>query len=369
LSRPRVCDLLTHLGAEVPWSWAESWDRVGLLAGDPSSPVTGVLVSLDPTPEALDRTLALGASVLLTHHPAYLDAIDPCPGTGMRGVAFRAISSGIALIAAHTNLDRCPEGADALPEALGLRIIEPLERSRQPVQVIVTYAPVGHADAVRRAMTEAGAGRIGAYEACTFTGEGTGRFTPMLGAGPGAGSTGEPRTADEVRIEAVCPPDLAEYVAVATRAAHPYEEPVILRHDGAIERGAARMGRLCEASPATSVAGLACAVGRTLGVRPRVWGGPDRVVKRVATAHGSGRSLVGSAVRAGADALVTGELRYHDALDATAAGLAVIEAGHDATEWPMVPVLAEMARRTEGLPGSRVFVDAARAGWWTTEGD
>lgn len=369
MSRVRVRDLVNHLDAEAPRSWAEPWDNVGLVAGDPDSSVTGVLVSLDPTPEALDRARELGASVLLTHHPAFLEPIELRPGSGMSGVAFRAIEAGVALIAAHTNLDRCPEGADALPNALGLRILEPLERSRQPVQVIVTYAPVGHADAVRRAMTLAGAGRIGAYQACTFTSEGTGRFTPLPGARLGAGATGEPRTAEEVRIEVVCAPEFADHVTDATRAAHPYEEPVILRHDALIERGSARMGRLCEAAPGTSVGSLATAIGRTLAVRPRVWGRADRGVRRLATAPGSGRSLVAAALEAGADALVTGELRYHDALDATAAGLAVVEAGHDATEWPMVPVLAEMARRAEGLPGSRVFVDAARTGWWTTEGD
>lgn len=369
MSRLRVCHLVSHLDVEAPFSWAEPWDNVGLIAGDPTSHVSGVLVSLDPTPDALDHAKALGASVLLTHHPAFLDRIEPRATGGMPGVGFGAIASGIALIAAHTNLDRCPAGADALPDVLGLRVLEPLERSEQPVHVIVTYAPAGHADAVRRAMTDAGAGRVGAYGACTFTSEGTGRFTPLPGARAGAGATGEPRVEEEVRIEAVCAPELADQVAQATRAAHPYEEPVILEHDATIERGIARMGRLCEAAPGTSTESLAQAVGRTLGVRPRVWGPADRVVRRVATAAGSGRSLVSAAIAAGADALVTGELRYHDALNAAAAGLAVVEAGHDATEWPLVPVLADMARRTEGLPGSRLFVDKARNGWWTTEGD
>jgi len=69
---------------------------------------------------------------------------------------------------------------------------------------------------------------------------------------------------------------------------------------------------------------------------------------------------------AGADVLFGGEVRYHDALDAVGNGLAIIEAGHDATEWPLVRVLADVTRTVLGESG--VVEEPAHAGWWIAEG-
>lgn len=128
------------------------------------------------------------------------------------------------------------------------------------------------------------------------------------------------------------------------------------------------MGRVCEAPEASSVGSLAAHVSRVLGVRVRVWGDGSMPVSLVGVAPGSGRSLVEDALRAGCEALITGELRYHEALEAADRGLAVIEAGHDATEWPLVPVLVSGATRTEGLDERAVLLDRTSIRWWTTEG-
>lgn len=292
MSAVRVRDLLERLDAEFPMVWAEPWDRVGLLVGDPEALVERVFVSLDPTPPALAAAIEGGAQVLLTHHPAFLEAPErfaPAPGTA--GVPFAAACARVALVACHTNLDRAPAGADALPTALGLRVSGPLESS---------------------------SGVDGAIEA--------------------------------LRLGDAC------------------EEPGVLRAEAMLSEGAARMGRVCEAPEASSVGSLAAHVSRVLGVRVRVWGDGSTPVSLVGVAPGSGRSLVEDARRAGCEALITGELRYHEALEAADRGLAVIEAGHDATEWPLVPVLASGATRTEGLDERAVLLDRTSIRWWTTEG-
>ena len=91
--------------------------------------------------------------------------------------------------------------------------------------VIVVFAPLTHADAVRRALGDAGAGSIGEYTACSFSAPGEGRFTPGDAANPHIGSPGGPEVVDEVRIECVCADDLARGAIEAMLAAHPYEEP------------------------------------------------------------------------------------------------------------------------------------------------
>jgi dinuclear metal center YbgI/SA1388 family protein len=368
--RPLVADLVDALGRAMPPAWAEPWDAVGLLVGDAGAAVSRVLVTLDPTHASLAEAVSTGANVLLTHHPAFRSTpARLTAGDGAAGLPFAAAAAGVALISQHTNLDRAPDGADALPLALGLEISGPLEQSAQDVAVLVTYAPASSAEAVLAALTRAGAGRIGHYGGCSFSSEGTGRFTPLDGSAPCAGEAGKPSSVDEVRIEAVCARDATDAVAAAVRAVHPYEEPVMTTHEATLSRGAARLGRVCLASKGASVGSLAQLVSARLGVKARVWGDAGRGVSRIAVAPGSGRSLLEDAMREGCDAFVTGELRYHEALDAAARGLAVIEAGHDATEWPLVPVLAEAARTTSGLAADAVIVGGRPNVWWTAEGN
>jgi dinuclear metal center YbgI/SA1388 family protein len=362
----RIAELLEYLDLRIPFAWAESWDAVGLLAGDPEAVVERVFVSLDPSPDALMGAIAAGAQVLLTHHPAFLDPLKRlAPAPGSKGVPYDAVRAGIALVSCHTNLDRAPEGADALPLVLGTPVLAPLERGAQPVTLVITYAPSDATDRIRDAMAAAGAGRIGWYEGCAFTSGGTGTYVALAGADPGAGAWGDRTSADEVRVEMVCPRDRASAVAAAARAAHPYEEPVVVTAEGTLSRGAARMGRLCQAPRDATVGSLAALVGNRLGVRTTVWGDLERPVTRFAIAPGSGRSLVADAIAAGVEALVTGELRYHEARDASDAGLSVIEAGHDATEWPLTRALSIIAAAAPGLGEDGVVSDRVTYPWQT----
>jgi len=351
---------------EFPVEWAEPWDRVGLLAGNPDRPVTGVLVTLDPTPDAIARAHASGANVVVSHHPAFLTPPERItPGRGPAGVIFGALDRGIALIAAHTNLDRAPAAGELLPRALGLEPDRRIERGLMRMALVTVYVPPADAERVTAAMAGAGAGRIGDYERCSFSASGTGAFTPAPDAAPAVGTPGEPSTAEEVRLEMVAPPHLARGVASAARAAHPYEEPLVTVAEVDIARSLARMGMLSRAADGATLADLARVAADAFGITPRVWGDPDAPAVRVATATGSAGSLIGDVLAAGAQALVTGEVRYHDALDSVAAGLAIIELGHDVSEWPLVPLLAAAVRRAAGLDPATVRDDAPAAGWWT----
>ena len=78
-----------------------------------------------------------------------------------------------------------------------------------------------------------------------------------------------------------------------------------------------------------------------LGGVVRSYGEPDKVIRRVAVLGGAGGGNASIALTAGADAYVTGEFPYHAALDCAAAGMAALEAGHAATEYPAVHALRE----------------------------
>jgi putative NIF3 family GTP cyclohydrolase 1 type 2 len=279
-------------------------------------------------------------------------------------VLLRAAHHGIALINAHTNLDRAPEGADALPLAVGLTPVSPLETGRMRVAVVTVYTPEDSAELVVERMTSAGAGGVGRYRGCAFVSSGQGTFIPGPGSAPAVGDLGERAHAREQRIEMVCDPNSVASVVEAARSAHPYEEPVILVSEKEIERGAARLGRLSEAPGSPTLSGFAADVAARLGCTPTVWGDARRTVRLVATNCGSGGALLQDALRAGASVFLTGEVRYHIALEAIQSGMAVIEAGHDVTEWPLVEVLVRALRLHAGL-ADRVVADKPVALWWT----
>jgi hypothetical protein len=91
----------------------------------------------------------------------------------------------------------------------------------------VWFVPEDALDATRDAVFGAGAGRIGAYERCSWYVPGTGTFLGTEGTDPAVGEARREERVPELRVETVVPPERLETVVAALRAAHPYEEPAI----------------------------------------------------------------------------------------------------------------------------------------------
>jgi dinuclear metal center YbgI/SA1388 family protein len=103
-------------------AWAESWDAVGLVCGDPEAAVRRVLFAVDPLAEVADEALGWGADLIVTHHPLLLRPVHGVPATTPKGrLVHRLITGGVALFTAHTNADVADPGvSDALARAVGL---------------------------------------------------------------------------------------------------------------------------------------------------------------------------------------------------------------------------------------------------------
>ena len=98
----------------------------------------------------------------------------------------------------------------------------------EPMDCLVIYVPADAAPAVRRAMGDAGAGRLGNYSHCSFSLEGTGRFTPLPGATPAIGAVNCPQEVPETRIDALYPRSRRDAVLGAALSVHPYETPAFM---------------------------------------------------------------------------------------------------------------------------------------------
>ncbi|MFF0742609.1 Nif3-like dinuclear metal center hexameric protein [Streptomyces sp. NPDC004111] len=125
---PRLSEVIAALDALWPPERAESWDAVGTVCGDPDTEVNRVLFAVDPVQEIADEAVALGADLIVTHHPLYLRGTTTVAATHFKGrVVHTLIRNGIALHVAHTNADTADPGvSDALAGALDLRVVRPL---------------------------------------------------------------------------------------------------------------------------------------------------------------------------------------------------------------------------------------------------
>ena len=368
----RLAEVIALLDDAYPPRLAHSWDSVGLVCGDPDEAVDSVTVAVDATAEVVATVGQRG--MLLAHHPLLLRGVDTVAADTPKGALIhRLIRSGAALFTAHTNADAASPGvSDALAQVLGLTVDGVLDPAggAQDTDKWVILVPPEHAEAVRSAVFEAGAGRVGDYSHCSWTVTGRGQFLPLAGASPVIGTVGSVEHLDEDRVEVVAPSLLRGQVLAAMRAAHPDEEPsfdVLTLAALPAGVGIGRIGSLAKPMRLTDfVARVDTALPHTTwGVRAA--GDPDAMVSRVAVCGGAGDSLLGAASAAGVDAYVTADLRHHPADEhLRAGGVALVDVAHWASEQPWCAQAAELLTSHFGsaLP---VTVSDIRTDPWNIE--
>jgi dinuclear metal center YbgI/SA1388 family protein len=366
-----LADVTAALDALYPPDLAEPWDAVGLVCGDPAAAVGKVLFAVDPVAGVAEEAVAGGYDLLVTHHPLFLGGTTTVAADDPRGrVVHELIRGGCGLFVAHTNADRAANGVnDALAALFDLRDTVPLDPVPGQLDKLVVFVPVEHAEKLRVALTDAGAGRLGDYDSCTWSTAGEGTFRPLPGADPAIGSVGSLERVPEVRLETVVPRGLRAAVLGALLAAHPYETPaydVVPLADLPSGTGLGRVGDLPEALPFGELVERAAVV-----LPPTAWGvrgagDPAYRVERLAVCGGSGSDAMGLAAASGAQAYLTSDLKHHRAQDAPP-GLALIDAAHWATEQPWLAAAAgTLTRVVGGQEPFEVSVSTLRTDPWTT---
>jgi dinuclear metal center YbgI/SA1388 family protein len=118
----RLSHVISALEDVYDPAWAEPWDAVGLVCGDPDQTVNKIMFAVDPVAAVVDEALDWGADLLITHHPLLLRPVHSVAATTPKGrVIHRLVTHGVALYTAHTNADVADPGvSDALARAVGL---------------------------------------------------------------------------------------------------------------------------------------------------------------------------------------------------------------------------------------------------------
>jgi dinuclear metal center YbgI/SA1388 family protein len=342
-----IRQLIELLNQIAPPYLALADDNVGLQIGAKGKEVEAVLVALNVNEAVLQEAIEVRADLLVCHHPLFFKPISQLHLDSFTGrIIEQLLHAGIALFTMHTNFDRAEFSVShALAERIGLSDVEVLVKSKDlRFYKLAVYVPGEYTNRLLEAMANAGAGTIGKYTYCSFSTSGTGTFKPSLEAKPFAGELGKLSQVEEVKLEVVVPPDRLEEVIKEAKRVHPYEEMAYDVYETVnipISSGLGVIGKLRKPKKLGDLLDRWC---NKYKWRPRVVGDLLKSIERVALCSGSGGSLVQNAVAAKADLLLTGEVKYHQALEARYLGLAVVDIGHAESEEPGMDWLAAKLR-------------------------
>ena len=311
----KIKDIAAALEMFAPLPLQDGFDNAGLQVGLTEAEVTGVLLCLDVTEKIVDEAVASGCNLIVSHHPLIFSPLKKITGsTYVERCVIKALSNGVAIYSAHTNIDNAPGGVNhRIAGKLGLSNLKILVPKENALLKLSVYVPTVAADAVRNALFAVGCGKIGNYGSCSYNVQGYGTFEAGEGTNPFCGAVGELHKEEEVRIDTILPAYLKSKVVKALLAAHPYEEPAFdlypLQNSWATA-GTGVIGELpveCEEREFLERIKTIFSAG---SVRHTSLQG--KKVKRVALCGGAGGSFAGAALAAGADLYLTGEARYHD---------------------------------------------------------
>ncbi len=359
--KTRLSDACAAMETIAPLRLAQSWDNVGLLAGDLETAIRRVLLCIDLTPVVVDEAVRKRVQLVMAYHPPLFKPIHrlTTPGTDTAALLFRCIEKGIAVYSVHTALDAAEGGTnDRIAELCGIAQAQPLEFvGGEGAYKVVVFVPAEHVDAVADAMFKAGAGWIGDYERCSFRTPGTGTFRGGKSTNPTIGRAGRNETIDEVRLESVTPRSALPAVIDAIRRVNPYDEPAFDIYPMAKvpTRGIGRYGNLPKSvTPATLARRLKKAIGAGY---TQIVGNRDQQVTRAVICVGSAGSLPFKLSLSDRDVIITGEIRHHDALTIERHGCSAVALGHWSSERPVLEPFARAL--SERLPALEVIVSEA----------
>ncbi|CAN0553999.1 unnamed protein product, partial [Laminaria digitata] len=292
----RISDVTSALEQWAPNATQQSYDNVGLQVGDDGVELSCAIIALDLTPAVIEEAIEKKAQLIITHHPLIFRPQKSITTRDWNGsLILKLAQAGIALYCIHTNLDAAKDGVSfALAKQIGLKDIRFLKPFKDTLVKLVTFVPDSHFEAVRLALAEAGAGKIGDYDDCAFVSEGTGYFSPNTSTNPHIGKPdGSLTSTKEIRIETQVQQWQLSAVLRALHNAHPYEKVAYDVYPLQQSDTQVGMGAVGELDEPLSLDTFLSHTSKSLSTNGlRYVGERNAVIKRVAVCGGSGSDLI-----------------------------------------------------------------------------
>jgi dinuclear metal center YbgI/SA1388 family protein len=315
----KLSDILSVLEEMAPLGYAEDFDNVGLLVGNPDQEIEGVLVCHDALESVIDEAISKKCNLVVCFHPILFSGIKKITGKNyVERAILKAIKNDIAIYAVHTALDNHQKGVNKIfCDALGLKHSKVLIPKENYIQKLVTYTIPENVEKLRNALFDAGAGTIGNYEDCSFNSKGIGTYMGNENSNPEIGERFEFVENEEIKIELTFEKHLQGKILKALFKNHVYEEVAYEIYQLENKHQNIGLGRVGEFENALSESDFLQLVKEKLrceGIRHSAFTG--KLIKKVAVLGGSGSFAIKNAISSGADAYLTADLKYHQFYEA-----------------------------------------------------
>jgi dinuclear metal center YbgI/SA1388 family protein len=347
----KLKDIISRFEDRIPLAWQDSWDRSGLQVGDSEQPITRVLFAYDICKEVIRHAIKTKAQLIVSHHPFRLKADVVINTQSYEGKVIRdCLKNGIALYAAHTNHDASTESLNRTYLAkLGVQKIKPIVPAIVSLTKLAVMVPARHTQAVLSALFKAGAGGIGNYTECSFRSQGVGTFKGNDASKPAIGRKNRREHVTEDKVEVLVRAEHLKRVVDSLLLAHPYEEvayDLVPLNNKRADIGSGAWG---VHPKAFSTSELIKKLNALFNITSLRWvDGQKNRHQRIGICTGSGASLIPEAIRAKLDVFITGDIKYHQAIDAKRADLALADIGHFASEIASAPALQKIFQELFG---------------------
>ncbi|MBC7606584.1 MAG: Nif3-like dinuclear metal center hexameric protein [Burkholderiales bacterium] len=315
----KLKEIITVLEQMAPLAYAEDFDNVGLLLGNSESQTTGILVCHDALESVIDEAISKNCNLVVCFHPIVFSGLKKINGnTYVERVVIKAIKNDIAIYAVHTALDNHSEGVNKIfCNALGLTNTKILIPKSNFIYKLSTYTIAENAEKLRLALFEAGAGNIGNYENCSFNSKGIGTYQGNEHSDPQIGQRFEFMQTEEIKIEVTFEKHLESKILQALFKNHVYEEvayQIFNLQNTHQQIGLGMTGEFQNAMPEKEFLLFVKEKMQCETIRHSEFTG--KKIKKVAVLGGSGSFAIQNAIRSGADAFLTADLKYHNFYEA-----------------------------------------------------
>ncbi|WP_291132046.1 Nif3-like dinuclear metal center hexameric protein [Flavobacterium sp. UBA7682] len=315
----KIKEILNTLEEMAPLAYAEDFDNVGLLVGDANTVATGILVCHDALESVIDEAIAKKCNLVVCFHPIIFSGLKKIIGKNyVERAVLKAIKNDIAIYAVHTALDNHKHGVNKIfCDALGLTQTKILVAKKNFIQKLITYTIPENVETLRNALFDAGAGKIGNYEDCSFNSKGIGTYMGNEDSNPEIGNRFEFVENEEIKIEVTFEKHLQSKVLKALFSNHVYEEVAYEIYELQNHHQNIGLGMIGELEKPMSEPDFLAFVKDKMqcgGIRHSALLG--KPIKKVAVLGGSGSFAISNAKQAGADIFLTADLKYHNFYEA-----------------------------------------------------
>ncbi|HNP32740.1 MAG TPA: Nif3-like dinuclear metal center hexameric protein [Flavobacterium sp.] len=315
----KIKEILSILEQMAPLAYAEDFDNVGLLVGNQENEATGVLVCHDALESVIDEAISKNCNLVVCFHPIIFSGLKKITGKNyVERSVLKAIKNDIAIYAVHTAMDNHKHGVNKIfADALGLVNTRILVPKQNFIQKLITYTIPENVEELRNALFDAGAGKIGNYEDCSFNSKGIGTYMGNEDSNPEIGQRFEFVENEEIKIEVTFEKHLQSKILKALFANHVYEEVAYEIYDLQNTHQNIGLGMVGELKSSMSEGDFLSFVKDKMkcgSIRHSEFLGKS--IKKVAVLGGSGSFAIKNAIQANADVFLTADLKYHNFYEA-----------------------------------------------------